>query len=112
MSSTKQPLTVVHKLAQWQNSYKDTGVYIGFDDDLVVFYEIAPKENNAAYMYPAEALTEPWRSLIASSPEGAWLIPHIERFGEGEDIRDAVLADYAARHDGAAPTVEQWDWRR
>ena len=103
-----------HKVCEWRRENRDPrdiiverGVWVAFDARRVSVYESDGRDTHAAVLQPDEVLNPLWWNLIDEAP-AEWLLPHLERFAAGADIRQPVLDDYATRHDGAAPPTIEW----
>lgn len=60
----------------------------------------------AATVSIEEALDEQWRDHFARA-EGAWLLPLLQRIGNGEAVTEAELVDHFVRLHGRPPTVTE-----
>ncbi|WP_139199813.1 hypothetical protein [Curtobacterium sp. MCBA15_008] len=102
-----------HKACEWrrddrgQRDVIERGVWVAFDERRVAVYEFDGKDTHAAVRLPDEVVAHEWRERIDEEP-AAWLLPHLDRFAGGQDVRTELLADYAARHDGGTPPTIDW----
>lgn len=114
-ASWNRPLRPVlfHHVAEWERDdepVRNAWVWMAFDDRLVATGEHEGPDNHAG-VWPAGAFLATWRDRVTGTPAG-WLLAHLERFAQGEDVRDAVLADFAARHHGDSPPTTVWNLAR
>lgn len=98
-----------HKVCEWQpdDIVVERGVWVAFDARRVAVYEFDGRDTHAAVLEPGEVLAPTWRNAIDEVP-AAWLLPHLERFARGADIRRAVLDEYSARNGGGSPQTTEW----
>ncbi|MEH3076636.1 MAG: hypothetical protein PGN11_08120 [Quadrisphaera sp.] len=97
-----------YELAEWEQARapRHVFVWVAFDHRLVATGEHEGPENHAG-VWSAGGFLTTWPQRLVGTP-GAWLLDHVQRMAHGEDVRDAVLADFAARHDGASPSTTVW----
>ncbi|MBT1669183.1 hypothetical protein KK092_07300 [Curtobacterium flaccumfaciens pv. flaccumfaciens] len=58
-------------------------------------FEFDGRDTHAAVLQPVEVLKSSWWKLI-DEPPAAWLLPHLERFAAGTDIRQMLLLPTSA----------------
>ncbi|WIB65763.1 hypothetical protein [Curtobacterium sp. MCBD17_040] len=106
---SRQPLqpTLFHKVAEWTREPTPTDrarqrrVWVAFDEGAVAFAEA---DDTGSYM-GVWCADEFWKHFAdrLNDDHVRWLTPLLARFATRQDIKQDLLREYAARHDGAEP---------